>query len=318
MIIRQALPALATAVVLWLPTFAAAQDTPAAETPSTDAPATDAPSADAPVADTPVAETPAGEALDADTVVATVNGTDITLGHMIVLKQRLPEQYRQLPPDVLFDGILDQLVQQTLLGQQVEDLSTGSRLTIENEERALMANEELTRLAEAAVTDEAVQAAYDASYGSAEPGMEYNASHILVATEDEAKALVEELNGGADFAEVAKTKSTGPSGPRGGELGWFGEGAMVEPFEEAVKALEVGAISEPVQTQFGWHVIKLNETRQATAPALQDVRGELVDQVQRSAIESRIEELTASADVTRKTSAEIDPALLDNLGLLVD
>ena len=311
MTIRQTLPALATAVALCLPTFAAAQDTPIAETPSADAPATEAPATD-----TPVAEAPAGEAPDAETVVATVNGTDITLGHMIVLKQRLPEQYRQLPPNILFDGILDQLVQQTLLGQEVEQLSPGSQLTIDIEMRALRANEELSRLSQSAVTDEALQAAYDASYGSAEPGTEYNASHILVATEDEAKALVEEINGGADFAELAKTKSTGPSGPRGGELGWFGEGAMVEPFEVAVKAMEPGSVSAPVQTQFGWHVIKLNETRQATAPALDDVRTELMDQVQRSAIEARIEELTSAADVTRKSSADIDPAVLDDLSLL--
>ncbi len=313
MTIRQTLPALATAVALCLPTFAAAQDTPAAETPSTDAPAAEAPATDA-----PVAEAPTGEAPDAETVVATVNGTDITLGHMIVLKQRLPEQYRQLPPNVLFDGILDQLVQQTLLSQEVKQLSAGSQLTIDNEMRALRANEELSRLSAASVTDEAIQAAYDASYGSAEPGMEYNASHILVATEDEAKALVEEINGGADFAELAKTKSTGPSGPRGGELGWFGEGAMVEPFEVAVKAMEPDTVSAPVQTQFGWHVIKLNETRQATAPALDEVRIELMDQVQRSAIEARIEELTSASDVTRKTSTEIDPALLDDLSLLGD
>ncbi len=311
MMIRQTLPTLAIAVALCLPTFAAAQDAPAAETPSTDAPA-----GEAPATDTPVAEAPAGEAADAETVVATVNGTDITLGHMIVLKQRLPEQYRQLPPNVLFDGILDQLVQQTLLGQEVEQLSAGSQLTIDNEMRALRANEELSQIAQTSVTDEAIQAAYDASYGAAEPGMEYNASHILVATEDEATALVEEINGGADFAELAKTKSTGPSGPRGGELGWFGEGAMVEPFEVAVKAMEPGSVSAPVQTQFGWHVIKLNETRQATAPALDEVRTELMDQVQRSAIEARIEELTSAADVTRKTSTEIDPALLDDLSLL--
>ena len=166
----------------------------------------------------------------ADTVVATVNGQDLTLGHMITLKQRLPQQYQQLPLDVLFDGILDQLVQQTLLGETVDNLSTGTRLTLENEERALRANEAITRVVADAVTDEALKAAYEETYGSAEPEKEFNASHILVATEDEAKALVEALNGGADFAELAKEKSTGPSGPRGGNLGWFGTGAMVPPF----------------------------------------------------------------------------------------
>ena len=254
----------------------------------------------------------------ADTVVATVNGQDLTLGHMITLKQRLPQQYQQLPLDVLFDGILDQLVQQTLLGETVDNLSTGTRLTLENEERALRANEAITRVVADAVTDEALKATYEETYGSAEPEKEFNASHILVATEDEAKALVEALNGGADFAELAKEKSTGPSGPRGGNLGWFGTGAMVPPFEEAVLALEVGAVSAPVQTQFGWHVITLNETRLKNAPALQEVRGELTDKVQREALEARIEELQGDAEITRKTKEDIDPALLNDLSLLDD
>ena len=256
--------------------------------------------------------------VNAETVVATVNGTELTLGHMITLKQRLPQQYQQLPNDVLFEGILDQLVQQTLLGDTVDALSLGTQLTLENEERALRANEAITRVVAEALTEEALQEAYQETYGSAEPETEYNASHILVATEDEAKALVEALNGGADFAELAKEKSTGPSGPRGGELGWFGTGAMVPPFEEAVITLEAGAVSAPVQTQFGWHVIKLNETRLTNAPALEEVRGELTDMVQRSALEAHIEGLEEGADVTRKTKDDIDPALLNDLSLLGD
>ena len=256
--------------------------------------------------------------INAETVVATVNGKDLTLGHMIVLKQRLPQQYQELPGDVLFEGILDQLVQQTLFGEQVDEMSLGARLTLENEERALRANEEIKRVADGAITDEALKAAYEEAYGATEPEKEYNASHILVRTEEEAAALVEELNGGADFAELAKEKSEGPSGPRGGELGWFGTGAMVPAFEEAVVALEVESISEPIQTQFGWHVIRLNETRLTDAPALEQVRGELADSVQRQAIESRIEVLQSDAEVTRVTAAEIDPALLNDLSLLGD
>ena len=251
-----------------------------------------------------------------ETVVATVNGTDITLGHMIVLRQRLPQQYQQLPPDILFNGILDQLVQQTLLGDQIEELSTASRVTLDNEERALRAAEEARRVVEEAMTDESIQAAYDELYGNAEPETEYNASHILVETEEEAAALVTELEGGADFAELAMEKSTGPSGPRGGELGWFGTGAMVPPFEEAVVSLDVGAISAPVQTQFGWHVIKLNETRVKDAPALEQVRGELLENVQAAAIESRIEALTETAEIVRPDLEGIDPTILNDPSIL--
>ena len=255
-------------------------------------------------------------AADPNKVVATVNGTDITLGHMIVLKQRLPQQYQQLPGDVLFEGILDQLVQQTLLGQQIEDLTNGSRLTLENEERALRASDEIRSVVDAATTDEALQAAYDAAYGNAEPETEYNASHILVETEEAAAALITELEGGADFAELARENSTGPSGPNGGQLGWFGKGAMVAPFEEAVLATDVGAISGPVQTQFGWHVIRLNETRVKDAPALEEVRPQLVDDASRAAIEARVEELEGGADITRLTASDVDPALLDQTDLL--
>ncbi|MEL7149139.1 MAG: peptidylprolyl isomerase [Pseudomonadota bacterium] len=254
----------------------------------------------------------------ADTVVATVNGTEITLGHMLVLRQRLPQQYQQLPPEVLFDGILDQLVQQTLLSQEVETLSTASRMTLENEDRALRANEEITRVLESAVTEDAIQAAYDETYGNTEPETEYNASHILVETEEAAAQLVTDLEAGADFAELAKEKSTGPSGPRGGELGWFGSGAMVAPFEEAVVALEVGAISAPVQTQFGWHVIKLNETRLKDAPPLEQVRGELQEGIQSDAVAARIEDLTEGAEISRVTVEDVDPALLADPSLLAD
>ncbi len=258
----------------------------------------------------------AAEHVSADTVVATVNGTEITLGHMLVLRQRLPQQYQQLPPEVLFDGILDQLVQQTLLSDQTEELSATSQYILDNENRALRASEELREVVDAAMTDEALQEAYDRLYGAVDPETEYNASHILVETEEEAAALVTELEGGADFAELAMEKSTGPSGPRGGELGWFGKGAMVAPFEEAVIAMEVGAISAPVQTQFGWHVIKLNETRIKDAPTLEEVRGNLEADIQAAVVQERIDELTEGAEITRATAEEIDPALLNDMSLL--
>ncbi len=252
----------------------------------------------------------------AGTVVATVNGTDITLGHMILLKQRLPDQYRQLPGDVVFEGILEQLVQHALLGGVVETLPLSARLTLENEERALRANEEVQRVASAAMTNEALQEAYDRTYGSAEPQTEYNASHILVTTEEEALALATELDGGADFAALARERSTGPSGPGGGELGWFARGAMVPPFDAAVAALETGAISDPVQTRFGWHVIMLNETRTKDVPTIAEVQGELLDGIQRAAIEGRLEDLKAGADIMRKTADDFDPVILDDLSLV--
>ncbi|NNE53701.1 MAG: peptidylprolyl isomerase [Sulfitobacter sp.] len=249
-----------------------------------------------------------------DTVVATVNGTEITLGHLIVARATLPEQYQQLPDEVLFTGILDQLVQQAALADTYEgDLPPRVTLSLENESRSLKAGEVLEKIMGQSISDEALQAAYDAQYTDAEAETEYNASHILVESEEEANALVEELEGGADFATLAREKSTGPSGPGGGSLGWFGKGMMVPSFEQAVIALEAGAISAPVETQFGWHVIRLNEVRQTEAPTLESVREELEQQIRQEIVQQTINEVTEAADVDRSGAEGIDPSILKNL-----
>lgn len=248
-----------------------------------------------------------------DTVVATVNDTEITLGHMLVARATLPQQYQQLPDDVLFQGILDQLVQQTALADSFTgELPPRVTLSIENETRSLTAGEAIEGVMAEDVSDEELQAAYDAQYKDAEPEQEFNASHILVETKEEADAIKVELDGGADFAEVAKEKSTGPSGPGGGSLGWFGPGMMVPEFEEAVAGMEAGGVSEPVETQFGWHVIKLNETRTGEAPALEDVREELETQVRQTKVQTAIESLTEAAKVDRSAAEGIDPTVLKN------
>jgi peptidyl-prolyl cis-trans isomerase C len=295
--------AMALALALSAPAWA--QDTAA--------PATEAPAA---TSEETAAATPARD-VTAETVVATVDGKDITLGHMILIRQSLPQQYAQLPDNVLFQGILDQLIQQSALqGNYSGDTPVRVRLAMENEERALLAAEEVGALLETAVTDEAIQKAYDATYANAEGETEFKAAHILVETEEEAKAVAEEVKGGADFAEVAKAKSTGPSGPNGGALGWFGKGMMVPEFETAVMALEPGAVSDPVQTQFGWHVIKLEETRVKEAPALDEVRGELKAKVEQEAVKAHIDALVEKANVDKSGAEGIDPANLSNLDLL--
>lgn len=248
-----------------------------------------------------------------DTVVATVNGTDITVGHMIVARASLPEQYQQLPDEVLFTGILDQLIQQTALADKFSgELPKRVTLSIENETRSLTAAEVVEEVMSEADTENAIKKAYDEQYATADLGEEYNASHILVETEEEAKAVVEELAGGADFAGIAKEKSTGPSGPNGGSLGWFGAGMMVPDFEAAVIEMEIGAVSAPVKTQFGWHVIKLNEKRTSEAPTLESVREELDLQVRQILVQETIEKVTAEAKVDKAAAANIDPAVTNN------
>jgi peptidyl-prolyl cis-trans isomerase C len=254
---------------------------------------------------------------DPATVVAVVGGTEITVGHMIVAWASLPEQYQGLPDDVLFQGILDQLIQQTALQQQFTgELPKRVELQLENEQRSLTAGEAINGIMESPLDEADVQAAYTADYGSADQAPEYNASHILVETEEAALAVLEELAGGADFAAVARDKSTGPSGPNGGQLGWFSTGAMVPEFEEAVAALEAGALSAPVKTQFGWHIIKLNETRVQDAPALDDVRAEIEMQIRQIRAQAKIEEVTAAAQVDRSGSETVPTAVIKQTNVL--
>ncbi len=259
----------------------------------------------------------AGDDISADTVVAIVNGEPITLGEMIATAETLPDQYRNLPDDVLFEGILNQLIQQTALSQALEAPEPRRiPLSLKNERRLLRAGAQIERIAKDAVTDEAIRQAYEERYAKAEPSKEYNASHILVETKEEAEEIIQELEKGADFAGLAREKSTGPSGPNGGQLGWFGPGMMVKPFEDAVIALEPGQISEPVETQFGWHVIRLNETRLKDAPKLEDVREELRQEIERAAVEKAIKEIADKADVEKPGEGKIPPAALRDSSLI--
>lgn len=312
---------LLSAAPLW------AQDAPA-EAPAEDLAAEAPPeAADAPSEATAPAEAPTetaepaapAEAPTRNTVVASVNGTDITLGQVVAAATQLPPEYRQLPPDVLFQGITDQLVQQELLAQTVTEEPARVAVALEVERRQLLAGEAVVALGEAAVTDEAVEAAYDADYASAEPQTEWSASHILVDTEEEALAAKARLDAGEDFAALATELSTDTgSGAQGGTLGFFAPGMMVPEFEAGVAALEVGAVSDPVQSQFGWHLIRLDETRPVAVPALDEVRGEIEAGLREAAIAARLAELEAAGEVTRPEPGAFDPALVGDTSLLAD
>ncbi|MES0825595.1 peptidylprolyl isomerase [Ruegeria sp. SCP11] len=253
---------------------------------------------------------------DADTVVARVNGDEITLGHIIATAAVLPEQYQQIEDDVLYELIVDQMIQQQLLGQQQEELTKLNTLALENESRSLRAVQTVNALIEEHLTDEAIQEAYDAKYADFQGADEFNASHILVESEEEAKEIKAQLDDGADFAELAKEHSTGPSGPNGGELGWFGSGQMVPAFEAAVIGLEKGQVSEPVKTQFGWHVVTLNDKRKSEAPALEQVRAELSQTLQQDVIQARIDELTQDAEIERPALEGAGPEVLRQIELI--
>ena len=148
------------------------------------------------------------------------------------------------------------------------------------------------------VTDEAAKVAYDEQMGAA--GKEYNARHILVEDEDTAKEVIKLLDSGSDFSELAKEKSTGPSGASGGKLGWFCAGQMVKPFSDAAAELEKGAYTKaPVQTQFGWHVIILDDVRESTPPPFDDVKDRIKMLLANQQLQAYVESMknTATIDI---------------------
>ncbi len=260
---------------------------------------------------------PALAAPHANTVIATVNGEDITLGHMIMARDSLPEQYKQLPDDVLYNAILDQLVQQTALKQELHGgVPHYVKLAIENESRALLAANVIETVMKAASDEASLRQAYDDKYSDGDGGDEFNAAHILVESQEDALEIKAELDTGADFSIMAKERSTGPSGPNGGDLGWFTKGRMVPEFEEAVLGMRAGEISAPVETQFGWHLILLKERRKTAAPSFEEVRGALTQELQDAAVEARVSDLTASAVIERPEIEDLDPAILRDLSLV--
>jgi peptidyl-prolyl cis-trans isomerase C len=251
------------------------------------------------------------EEATADTVLASVNGVNITLGNLIALRQSLPEQYQSLPDDVLYKGLLDQLVQQVAVEQSLGDtVSKRDLLKIENDRRNYLSSVALEKVVTGAVTEEALKAAYDARFKDAIAKTEYNAAHVLVGTEDEAKLLKSQLDEGADFAKIAAVNSSDTgSAVNGGDLGWFSVGMMVKPFEEAVLKMKAGDVAGPIKTEFGWHLILLKETRIAAQPTLDEMRDELASEVEQAAIAAHLKSLTDAAKIERPGDT-MDPALM--------
>ena len=236
-------------------------------------------------------------------VIATVNGTPLTQTVLDVYSaQRASQGANQEAGDQ--EAVLNELISLELMRQ--ESVSKG--LNTLPMVVAALNQQERTALAGAAikdfmnsnpVSDEAAQKLYDEQIGK--PGKEFNARHILVETEDDARAVITQLDGGADFSELAKEKSTGPSGSSGGKLGWFGAGQMVAPFSEAAAKLEKGEYTkEPVQTQFGWHVIILDDTRESTPPPFDDVKDRLKMLLANQQLQQHVEELKNSATIEIK------------------
>lgn len=234
-------------------------------------------------------------AQDENPIVATVNGEEIRRDEVIDAIRQMPpqlqQQIQQIPPNVLIPGLarevaVDRLITARGYADNLQDLEE-IRERVAEAERGIVRDFWLERSIAERMSEEAVETAYEefvAEYLVANPPQdEVRARHILVETEDEGKSLIERLKAGEDFAELAMELSTGPSGPRGGDLGYFTKDRMVPEFGEAAFSMDAGEYSEaPVQTEYGWHVILVEDRRLTQPPTLEVVReqieGRLADQ----------------------------------------
>ncbi|MEM8877104.1 MAG: peptidylprolyl isomerase [Pseudomonadota bacterium] len=239
------------------------------------------------------------EEVDLDRVIARVNGVEITLGEVRLAIEGMGQQARQMPPQQQLTQVVSvltdiELVAKKAIEEGLED-DEGFKRQMALLRRQELAERKLSSVGVDAVTEDAVEAFY--SELDAERQEEVRARHILVATEDEAKAVKTEVDGGADFAAVAQEKSTGPSGQNGGDLGYFTKDRMVPPFANAAFSLEPGTVSDPVQTEFGWHVIKVEDKRMQQLPPLEEIRDRVEQAVAQEARQAYLQELRSNAEL---------------------
>ena len=241
-------------------------------------------------------------------IVATVDGENIYSSDVVMLFQTLPEQYRQAGLGQMADQIVERLIEQTLVSNAAR--KSGLTETAEVKRRIKVLSDGvlqqmyLDNKIDEQLTDDALKAAYREQIAGAKRPEEIRARHILVKTEAEAKKIIAELGDKGDFAAAAKKHSTGPSGVKGGDLGFFSDGMMVPEFSKAAFALKAGEFTKaPVKTQFGWHIIKLEERRKAEAAPFNEVAPKLRQELGRKAYEKIVGDLRSTAKISRPGQA---------------
>jgi peptidyl-prolyl cis-trans isomerase C len=244
-------------------------------------------------------------------VVATVDGAEIQLDEILDLIEQLPPEYQNEPLTNYYDQMVDRVINVRLAAKAAEKSALSDDPEVIEDMRVaaqkVLADYWLRSEIAKSVTKEAIDKAYDAYVSDTASREEVKASHILVADEQTAISAIQKLEQGADFAELAREISTGPSGPNGGDLGYFGRGAMVPVFEQAAFALDVGYFtSAPVQSQFGWHVIKLLDKRIAEAPSIEEMSPQLELNISNLSFARLVETLRADAKIQKKPLSDIE------------
>ncbi len=238
-----------------------------------------------------------------DPVVARVNGFDVRRSDIEEAARSLPPQAQRQPQEKIYMALLDNLVATRVVADaarraKVQDQAEVKRRLVLAQDQVL-AQIYVQELVKKGMSEQKLKAAYDKYVKDAPPREEVKARHILVATEAEAKAVIEQLKKGADFATLAKEKSTDPAAKTsGGDLGWFTKDQMVPEFAAAAFKLKKDEITEtPVKTQFGWHVIKVEDRRTASTPTFEQVKPQLSEIVAREIVADKMKELKASAKI---------------------
>jgi peptidyl-prolyl cis-trans isomerase C len=243
-----------------------------------------------------------GEAAAENPVVAVVNGEKIRFQEVKDSAQDLPPQY-QKQFSRIFPALLDRVIDMRLLGEKAAEAGLGDDPEVEarvaEAKTQIMSQVYLERKREERITDDRLEKAYQA-YRKKNPAKDQvRARHILVKKEQQANDLIAKLDEGANFGELAKKHSTGPSGKKGGDLGFFGKDKMVEPFTDAAFKLDAGEYTaNPVKTQFGWHVIKVEEKRRKEPKSFEEMKGQLRQQLRRQVTQSVLKDMRKGEDVT--------------------
>ena len=243
-----------------------------------------------------------------DPVVATLNGTEIHQSEVQAIRATLPAQIQGLSEDEVTRRLIDRMITVKILAQEAEKTGLtkepGYKKLMDRQKEQISAEYYVEQTVDKNITDKAVHDLYDKTVANAKPAEEIKARHILVDSEDQAKEVAKQLKDGKDFAALAKEKSkdTG-SAQNGGDLGWFTAEVMVPEFSKTAFALKKGEVSQPVKTQFGWHVIQLEDRRKQEAPKFDDVKERLRQQLREQATTEAIDRLRKSAKIEVKGQA---------------
>jgi len=252
--------------------------------------------------------------VETDPVVATVNGKVVRLSDVENARNLLPQKLQGAPLREVYPVLMESLINSSLASDKATKLGYHEtpeyRLRMARISDQILERILLARHIEQRLTDDLIQERYDQVVERAKTQFEIHARHILVDSEDHAKALIGLLEDGADFAMLAAENSLGPSKSRGGDLGWFGPGQMVKAFEYAAMALKPGEFThDPVHTKFGWHVILVEERRPFPIPSYQDAREVLANELSAELGQKFMEQLRAEAKIEKKSFEEVVRAL---------